>query len=143
MITVKRRVRFARRSDKTKAIIPAPTAPEPVSPGRVPRISRLMALAIHFDRLIREGRVRDQSELARLAHVTQPRMTQIMNLNHLAPDIQESLLFLPPVAKGKERVHERMFRPIAAYAEWKSQRCHPFARRLLLRNEAACHCESA
>ena len=56
-----------------------------------------MALAIRFDRLIREDVVSDQSELARLAHVTQPRMTQIMNLLHLAPDIQEELLFLPLV----------------------------------------------
>jgi hypothetical protein len=76
-----------------------PKAPTPA--GRVPRISRLMALAIHFDRVVREGKVADLSELAGLAHVTQPRMTQIMNLNHLAPDIQEELLFLPPVSAGR------------------------------------------
>jgi hypothetical protein len=68
--------------------------------GRVPRVAKLMALAIRFDRLIREGKVADRSELARLAHVTQPRMTQIMNLLHLAPDIQEDILFLPPVTEG-------------------------------------------
>lgn len=60
----------------------------------MPRISKLMALAIHCDALIRNGDVADQSELARLLHVTQPRMTQIMNLLLLAPDIQEALLFL-------------------------------------------------
>lgn len=81
-----------------------------------------MALAVHFDRLIREGKVADQSELARLAHVTQPRMTQIMNLNHLAPDIQEALLFLPPVARGRDPIHERMLRPIAAEPDWRHQR---------------------
>src|SRR3712207_6325446 len=53
------------------------------------------------------------SELARLAGVTQPRMTQIMNLNHLTPDIQEELLFLPLVKVGPDRVHERIMRSVA------------------------------
>ena len=122
MISVKRKVHFVRRPDKSRALIVTDSAPAPVAPGRVPRISRLMALAIHFDRLIREGKVKDQSELARLAHVTQPRMTQIMNLNHLAPDIQEGLLFLPRTTKGRHEIHERMLRPIAAKVDWRQQR---------------------
>ena len=81
-----------------------------------------MALAIRFERLMREGVVADQSELARLAHVTQPRMTQIMNLLHLAPDIQEALLFLPRVVEGKDAITEKMLRPIAAEVDWERQR---------------------
>src|SRR4051795_12003075 len=61
---------------------------------QVPRISRLMALAIKFQAMLGDGVVRDQSELARLARVTQPRMTQILNLNFLRPDIQEAILLL-------------------------------------------------
>ena len=49
-------------------------------------------------------------------------MTQIMNLLHLAPDIQEELLFLPPVTTGKDPVHERMLRPIVAETSWQRQR---------------------
>ena len=79
-------------------------------------------LAIRYDRLIREGIVRDQSELARLANVSQPRMTQIMRLLSLAPDIQEKLLFLPRVVRGKPAIHERMLRPIAAEMDWGRQR---------------------
>ncbi len=60
MISTTRKVRFVRRPDKRRAIRAAPDVPEAAPAGRVPRISRLMALAIHFDRLIREGRVRDQ-----------------------------------------------------------------------------------
>lgn len=93
-----------------------------VQPGRVPRISKLMALAIRFDGLIWERKVADQSELARLSHITQPRMTQIMNLLHLAPDIQEDLLFLPPVTEGRTQIHEKMLRPIIARTIWKKQR---------------------
>jgi hypothetical protein len=81
-----------------------------------------MALAIRLDGLIRDGKVADQSALARLAHVTQPRMTQIMNLLHLAPDIQEELLFLPPVKNGRGLLHERMLRPITAELIWEQQR---------------------
>ncbi len=122
MITVKRKVHFARRDRGRKTIVAAPRPAEQTEPGRIPRISRLMALAIRMDRLVREGKVTDLSELARLAHVTQPRMTQIMNLNHLAPDIQEMLLFLPRVTAGRDPVHERMLRPIAAEAPWDRQR---------------------
>lgn len=81
-----------------------------------------MALAIRFDRLIREGVVDDQSELARLSHVTQPRMTQIMALNNLAPDIQEEILHLPRVTEGKDPVTEKMLRPIATEVDWGKQR---------------------
>ncbi|MCG3127347.1 MAG: hypothetical protein CHACPFDD_02206 [Phycisphaerae bacterium] len=123
MITVKREIGFVRRPDKSHAIVPADEVPKPPAfAGRVPRISRLMALAIHFDRLVREGKVADLSALARLAHVTQPRMTQIMNLNHLAPDIQEQLLFLPPVTRGRDALHERLVRPLVAVVDWREQR---------------------
>jgi hypothetical protein len=81
-----------------------------------------MALAIRFDDLLRTSKVRDMSELARLAHVTQPRMTQIMNLLHLAPDIQEELLNLPPVAEGRDPVTERDLRDVVSDANWASQR---------------------
>jgi hypothetical protein len=49
-----------------------------------------MALAIRFDGLLREETVRDYPELARLDHVTRARMTQIMKLLDLAPDLQEN-----------------------------------------------------
>ena len=122
MISVKRKVHFVRRERGRKTVADQPRLVDQVPAGRVPRISRLMALAIKFDRMIREGKVADISELARLAHVTQPRMTQIMNLNHLAPDIQETLLMLPPVSQGREQIHERMLRPVAAEADWQRQR---------------------
>ena len=90
--------------------------------GRIPRVSRLMALAIKFDGLIDDGVVADRSELARLAHVTQPRMTQIMNLLNLAPDIQEQLLFLPRVTNGRDPINEKMLRPIGSEVSWRKQR---------------------
>jgi hypothetical protein len=92
-----------------------------VEAGRVPRISRLMALAIRFEGMLRNGEVSDQSELARLANVTQSRMTQILNLLHLAPSIQEELLFLSRLKSGMAPIHEKMLRPIAAEVDWARQ----------------------
>ena len=85
-------------------------------------MSRLMALAIRLDQLIRDGVVADQAELARLGHVSRARLTQIMNLLFLAPDIQETLLFLPPCERGRDPITERELRPIAAVADWERQR---------------------
>ncbi len=98
-----------------------PQVVEP-TPGRVPRISRLMALAIRFDQLVRDGEVRDYAELARLAHVTRARMTQIMSLARLAPDIQEAILFLPRVERGNDPITLRHMLPIAVFVDWGRQR---------------------
>jgi hypothetical protein len=81
-----------------------------------------MALAIRMDQLLRDGVVKDQAELARLGHVSRARLTQIMNLLQLAPDIQEEILFLPPHMQGPKAVTERDLRPIAADVSWERQR---------------------
>lgn len=112
----------ATRRGKKKVVVgekPAsPTAPL----GNVARVSRLMALAIRFDQLIRDGEVRDLADIARLGHVTRARVTQIMNLLHLAPDIQEAILFLPRVEQGRDPITERDLRPVAAMPDWRKQR---------------------
>ena len=92
------------------------------TPGRLPRVTKLLALAIRLDQLIRDGHVSDQAELARLAHVSRARLTQIMNLLCLAPDIQEAVLNLPRTERGRDAVTERDLRPIAAMVSWKEQR---------------------
>lgn len=122
MTTVNRKLHFQNGTRGRKQIEREPRVTQQVEPGKIPRISRLMALVIRFDRMIREGEVADQTELAQLAHVSQPRMTQIMNLLHLAPDIQEELLFLPRVERGKDPVTERDLRPIVSEVGWGRQR---------------------
>ena len=89
--------------------------------GRVPRIARLMALAIKFQDMIDRGEVRDYADLARLGYVSRARVTQIMNLLNLAPDIQEEILFLPPTF-GRGPVTERHLRRLNAMIDWSEQR---------------------
>ena len=81
-----------------------------------------MALAIECDQLIREGVINNQSELAHYAQVTTARMTHIMWLTNLAPEIQEAILFLPRVESGPDTVKEIEVRRIAQVMEWGVQR---------------------
>ena len=89
-----------------------------VADHAVPRIARLMALAIRFEGLLRGNRIRDYAELARLGRVTRARITQIMKLLLLAPDLQEQILFLPHT----QGLNERNLRSIVRQIDWNEQR---------------------
>ena len=90
--------------------------------GRVPRVARLMALALRLDELVRTGQVANYNALAALGHVTRARICQIVNLLQLAPDIQEALLFLPPTRRGRDALILADLQPIAAAIDWRKQR---------------------
>jgi hypothetical protein len=99
-----------------------PTRQATAEAGRVPRVSRLMALAMRFDELIRSGQVTGYAELAKLGHVTRARLSQIASLLGLAPDLQEDILFLPRTLKGRDPIQLRHLLPIAAIPDWRKQR---------------------
>jgi hypothetical protein len=104
--------------------VPAsPDKPEPaVTLGRVPRVSRLMALALRFEQLCRDGGIADYAALARLGHVSRARISQIVSLVLLAPDIQETVLYLPCVRHGRDPICLRMLLNVAAQPNWQRQR---------------------
>jgi len=89
---------------------------------RIPRVSRLMALAIKFQDLVNRGEVQDYADLARLGYVTRARITQIMNLLMLAPDIQEQLLDAPDRITVNSAMTERGLRSVATLVSWSAQR---------------------
>jgi hypothetical protein len=98
-----------------------PAMPVDLPEGNVPRIARLMALAHHFESLRQQGTVTDYADLARLGGVTRARITQIMSLLNLAPDIQEDILFLPRTTQGRDPISTRSVLPIAQIIDWKKQ----------------------
>jgi hypothetical protein len=81
-----------------------------------------MALALRFEQLVRTGAVRDYAELARLGQVSRARITQITSLLHLAPDLQEKILFLPRVQNGRDRIHLHELQALTALLAWEEQR---------------------
>jgi hypothetical protein len=85
---------------------------------RIPRISRYIALAIHFEELISKGIVTDFADLARLGHVSRARVTQIMNLRLLASCIQEKLLLDFEVSK---RCQFAKIQALTAQKDWRKQ----------------------
>src|SRR4029077_21057222 len=94
----------------------------PAVASRVPRIARLMALAIRMENLIRVGGIIDYSQLAQLGHVSRARITQIMNMLLLAPDIQEQILFLSATRQGRDPIRLAQLQPIARIPDWSRQR---------------------
>jgi hypothetical protein len=100
------------------------TRQEPMTtqPIQLSRVARLMALALRFEQLLRDGEVASYAELARLGRVSCARISQIQNLLQLAPDIQEHLLFLTRGGRGRDPIHLARLQPIAAKLDWGRQR---------------------
>ena len=99
----------------------APPPALPAESGNIPRVTRLMALAIKLAEDMDAGRVKDLADIARLGNITRPRATQIMNLLGLAPDIQEAIIFLPRTVGGRAPVTERDLRHLVRLS-WSEQR---------------------
>ena len=127
-------VHFTKQGRGRKELEAGGPPPSPPVPGRVPRVARLLALAHRLDRLLRAGVVKNYAEAARLGHVTRARISQVMSLLYLAPDIQETILFLPRIECGRDPVILHDLLPMAATADWTRQR------RLWRRLWEACGC---
>lgn len=121
-LTIELPVHFQRGGHGSRKELYFGTETPPLPPGRVPRVSRPMALALRFDALVRSGQIESYGALASLGHVTRARVSQIMNLLHLAPDLQEALLFLPPTLRGRDAIILADVQPIAAAFDWRKQR---------------------
>ncbi len=91
-------------------------------PEPVPRIARLMALALKFEQMIEQAKVSDYTALAQLGRVSRARVTQIMNLLSLAPDIQEQILFLKSDTAERHRICEASIRRLSSALHWDEQR---------------------
>jgi hypothetical protein len=81
-----------------------------------------MALAIKFQDLVDRGEVRDYADIARLGYVSRARVTQIMNLLLLAPDIQEALLALDDTTATRAGLAGKHLRAVTKRALWVEQR---------------------
>jgi hypothetical protein len=87
-----------------------------VPPEKVPRVARLLALAHKFQGMLDRGEVASMADLARLGRVSRARITQVMDLLMLAPDIQEEILLRAGLVTLQDLL------PLLREARWADQR---------------------
>jgi len=121
-VTIERAVHFQAQARGRKGLRTGAAPAPAVDPGRVPRVARLMALALRCEGLLQAGVVKDYAALARLGHVTRARVSQVMDLLYLAPDLQEAVLFLPRTLRGRDPLPLWRLQPIASTLDWRKQR---------------------
>ena len=90
--------------------------------GRLPRITEMLALAMYLEDMICRGEAKNYADLARLSLICRERISQIVRLNYLAPDIQVELLYLSPTTSGRFPISETAVRKIANLLSWVDQR---------------------
>lgn len=78
---------------------------------RMPRVAELLRKALEWQELLNNGSGATQAKIASREGFSRPRVTQIMDLLNLAPDIQKHILSMPETTK-KPVVTERALRPI-------------------------------
>lgn len=114
---------FRKRRGRGYVFTEKPPEPKPVhDPVRRPaRVAQMLAFAHGLGAAIERGDFRDYADAARHFQLTRARITQLMNLTLLAPDIQEQVLFLEAV-DGREPMSERDLRTVIYAGVWGAQR---------------------
>jgi hypothetical protein len=107
---------------RLKANGAASAATPDVPSSRVPRIARLLALAWHAEELVRSGTLGSYAAAARLGQISRARLSQILSLLNLAPDLQEQLLVLECPGRSRQAPTLRHVLPVAAALDWHEQR---------------------
>jgi hypothetical protein len=85
--------------------------PAPAKVAKTPRVAELLRKAIEWRRQLDTGEVRNQADIARREGVTRARVTQVLGLLRLAPEIQETILAMPKVS-CRPAITERALRSI-------------------------------
>jgi len=98
------------------------TTEAPPAPVQRPaRVALMLSLAHKIQEAIAHGKLRDQADVARRLGFTRARLTHLLDLLLLAPDLQERVLFLEAV-DGVEPISERALRAVAHARSWADQR---------------------
>ena len=98
-----------------------PPPPPPASVRRPSRVARMLAFAHRIEAAITRGEYHDRADASRQLGVTRARLTQLMDLMLLAPDLQERILFSEAV-DGVEPMTERGLRQLVGRGRWAEQR---------------------
>ena len=102
------------------AALPSRGTHKPPKEHRTPRVVELLRKAIEWQRLLDAGEIRNQSQIARRESITRARVTQVMGMLRLAPEIQERILSMPN-GVGRPSLTERGLRPFGMIADQRDQ----------------------
>ncbi|ACY13545.1 hypothetical protein [Haliangium ochraceum] len=95
---------------------------QPPRPTRRPaRVAQMLAFAHRVDGEVERGEFESRSAAARYYGMTTGRITQLMSLLWLAPDVQEDVLFLEAI-DGREPLSGQALEKLARIADWGEQR---------------------
>ncbi len=94
----------------------------PAEPTRQPaQVARMLALAHHLQRAVERGAAANQAALASELGLTRARLTQVLDLLLLAPDLQEDVLTMEAL-DGHQPLAERQLRHVLRSESWIEQR---------------------
>ena len=108
--TRKRAVTFGAEAPTVRASTDAPA-----------HVARMVALAHAIEGAVSSGQCADLATMAARLKMTRARISQVVALAYLAPDLQETILSLRAV-DGIEPLGERAIRPVAMHLSWERQR---------------------
>ena len=99
----------------------SPTQPDkPAKVPQTPRVVDLLRKAIEWQALLESGKIACQADIARREGVTRARVTQVLGMLRLAPEIQNRIVTLPKSVRPSS-VTERYIRPITAITDYHDQ----------------------
>jgi hypothetical protein len=117
------------------AVPPRRGKPKPPKEPKTPRVVELLRKAVEWQALLESGEAANQAAIARREGITRARVTQVMGLLRLAPEIQQHILSLPDMVR-RPAITERALRPIAQIPQTRDQ-LHAFQQLLTSSGAAA------
>ncbi len=109
-------------AERVVSALPEPRgSPKPAKKPKTPRVVELLQMAIEWQRQLDAGEVDTQAEIARRESITRARVTQVMAMLRLAPEIQEHILCMSDTVR-RPAISERALRPIAQIEDWDEQK---------------------
>jgi len=85
--------------------------PKPPKVARTPRVVELLRKAMEWQSLMESGQIASQADIARQEGITRARVTQVMGMLRLVPEIQQTILAIPATVR-RQNITERALRPI-------------------------------
>jgi len=118
-----RPIRFNSKEDLQKAYLSARSS-VPSLPGEAgtPPVVAHFSTALKWQRLLDSGRFKSRNAIARSEGISRARVTQLLSLLNLAPQIREYITSMPETSKnGRRLITEHIVRPITSIKDQREQ----------------------